>query len=82
MRIFNFQDDNFFLSSTRKQPFNASPTSSRSACVRPELTRLPLPLKPVLTVSLHEAIRILDELGLFRVFLGVENASAAGVAHT
>src|SRR5271165_7142965 len=77
IRIFNFQDDNFFLPNPVKavERFNA---------VRAELKHegvqgiaIAVKARPD---SIHEeSIRILDDLGLFRVFLGVENASENGL---
>jgi radical SAM superfamily enzyme YgiQ (UPF0313 family) len=77
IRILNFQDDNFFLP-------NPAKAVERFAAVRDGLNKagvgqiaIAVKARPD---SIHEdAISILDELGLFRVFLGVENASENGL---
>ena len=77
IRIFNFQDDNFFLP-------HAAQALERFKAVRAGLAHegvegiaIAVKARPD---SIHEeAIRVLDDLGLFRVFLGVENASENGL---
>jgi len=77
IRIFNFQDDNFFLPTPAK-------AAERFAAVRDGLRRsgvgqIAIAVKARPDSITEESIRILDELGLFRVFLGVENASQNGL---
>jgi len=79
VRIFNFQDDNFFLPNPEK------------ACRRFEALRDGLWREGVRDISIAvkarpdsinvDSIRVLDDLGLFRVFLGVENASQRALDH-
>jgi len=73
IRIFNFQDDNFFLPNPQK-------AAERFAQLRDGLRaagigRIAMAVKARPDSINEKAIRILDDLGLFRVFLGVENAS-------
>lgn len=77
VRIFNFQDDNFFLPNPVK-------AAERFAAIRDGLHRngvtgIAIAVKARPDSIAEEPIRILDELGLFRVFLGVENASENGL---
>ena len=77
VRIFNFQDDNFFLPNPVK-------AVERFAAVRDGLwqagvTEIAIAVKARPDSITEESIRILDQLGLFRVFLGVENASENGL---
>jgi anaerobic magnesium-protoporphyrin IX monomethyl ester cyclase len=77
IRILNFQDDNFFLPNPVKavERFAAVRDGLKKAGV--EGIAIAVKARPD---SIHtEAISILDELGLFRVFLGVENASENGL---
>jgi len=77
IRIFNFQDDNFFL------------PDSKNAVRRFETLRARLHEEGVEGIAIavkarpdsitYDSIRVLDDLGLFRVFLGVENASEHGL---
>ncbi len=79
VRIFNFQDDNFFLPNPQK------------AATRFRLLRERLEEEGVRNITcavkcrpdsvMEPAIAELDQLGLFRVFLGVENASQEGLNH-
>lgn len=77
IRIFNFQDDNFFLPNPVKaaERFDALRTGLTNAGV--EGIAIAVKARPDSINT--EAIRILDDLGLFRVFLGVENASENGL---
>jgi anaerobic magnesium-protoporphyrin IX monomethyl ester cyclase len=73
VRIFNFQDDNFFLP-------NAQQAAERFGRLRAQLRKegvgqIAIAVKARPDSITEESIRILDDLGLFRVFLGVENAS-------
>jgi anaerobic magnesium-protoporphyrin IX monomethyl ester cyclase len=77
IRIFNFQDDNFFLPNPVK-------AAERFSVIRDELRRngvgqIAIAVKARPDSITEESIRVLDELGLFRVFLGVENASENGL---
>lgn len=77
VRIFNFQDDNFFLPNPAKaaQRFSAIRDGLRSNGVG----QIAIAVKARPDSITEESIRILDELGIFRVFLGVENASENGL---
>lgn len=77
IRIFNFQDDNFFLPDHGK-------AAARFAQLRDRLkaegvTDIAIAVKARPDSITEESIAILDELRLFRVFLGVENASENGL---
>ena len=77
IRIFNFQDDNFFLPNPVK-------AAERFSAIRDELRRngvgqIAIAVKARPDSITEESIAVLDELGLFRVFLGVENASENGL---
>jgi len=77
VRIFNFQDDNFFLPNPAKakERFEALRAGLRSEGVE----QICIAVKARPDSINEESIRILDDLGLFRVFLGVENASQEGL---
>ena len=77
IRIFNFQDDNFFLPNPAKavERFDAVRAGLRSEGVG----QIAIAVKARPDSINQESIRILDDLGLFRVFLGVENASENGL---
>jgi radical SAM superfamily enzyme YgiQ (UPF0313 family) len=77
VRIFNFQDDNFFLP-------NPAQATERFAELRDGLRKegidhIAIAVKARPDSITRESIEVLDELGLFRVFLGVENASETGL---
>jgi len=77
VRILNFQDDNFFLP-------NPAKAAARFSAIRDGLRRngvgqIAIAVKARPDSITEESIHILDELGLFRVFLGVENASENGL---
>ncbi len=77
IRIFNFQDDNFFLPDPKK-------ALARFRKLRDELRRagvegIAIAVKARPDSINREALEVLDELGIFRVFLGVENASQQGL---
>jgi len=77
IRVLNFQDDNFFLPNPAKavERFAAVRDGLKNAGVRD--IAIAVKARPD---SIHEdAISILEDLGLFRVFLGVENASENGL---
>ena len=77
IRIFNFQDDNFFLPNPTKavERFDAVRAGLHSEGV----DDIAIAVKARPDSINEESIRILDDLGLFRVFLGVENASENGL---
>ena len=77
IRIFNFQDDNFFLPNPTKavERFDAVRAGLRAEGV----DNIAIAVKARPDSINEESIRILDDLGLFRVFLGVENASENGL---
>jgi len=77
VRIFNFQDDNFFLPNPTKavERFEAVRAGLRSEGVG----QIAIAVKARPDSINEDSIRILDDLGLFRVFLGVENASENGL---
>lgn len=79
VRIFNFQDDNFFLPNREKalQRFEAL----RDGLWREGVKDIAIAVKARPDSINADAIRVLDDLGLFRVFLGVENASQRALDH-
>ncbi len=79
VRIFNFQDDNFFLPNPQKatQRFIELRDGLRAEGV----TEIAIAVKARPDSITYESIRVLDDLGLFRVFLGVENASEEALRH-
>jgi hypothetical protein len=77
VRIFNFQDDNFFL---------PNPTQAlrrfevlRAGLERQSVKGIAIAVKARPDSITRDSIRVLDDIGLFRVFLGVENASEKGL---
>lgn len=77
VRIFNFQDDNFFLQ-------NQTQALHRFEQLRTELHSqnikdIAIAIKARPDSITYDSIKVLDDLGLFRVFLGVENASENGL---
>jgi anaerobic magnesium-protoporphyrin IX monomethyl ester cyclase len=79
VRIYNFQDDNFFLASpdAALRRFEALRDGLAVAGVKD----IAIAVKARPDSITYDTIKVLDELGLFRVFLGVENASARGLAN-
>lgn len=77
VRIFNFQDDNFFLPNSAQAVHRF--TQLRDALDREGVTGIAIAVKARPDSITREAIAVLDQLGLFRVFLGVENASENGL---
>ena len=73
VRIFNMQDDNFFL--PNKALALRRFKDLRAALQHEGLEGIAIAVKARPDSITEEAIRVLDDLGLFRVFLGVENAS-------
>lgn len=77
VRIFNFQDDNFFLPHPEKATRRFSLLRQR---LREEgVGQIAIAVKARPDSINYDSIRVLDDLGLFRVFLGVENASENGL---
>ena len=79
IRIFNFHDDNFFH--PRPEIAVRRFDELRSALRREGIEGIAFAVKARPDSITQEAISILDDLGLFRVFLGVENASSRGLYH-
>ena len=77
IRIFNFQDDNFFLPNQQQAIERFRLLRDRLKQEKIEGIAIAIKARPE-SIN-RESIKILDELGLFRVFLGVENASANGL---
>ncbi|MGA8572350.1 MAG: B12-binding domain-containing radical SAM protein [Desulfobaccales bacterium] len=79
IRIFNFHDDNFFHPQHEMavQRFD----QLRSGLRREGIEGIAFAVKARPDSITPETISILDDLGLFRVFLGVENASVRGLRH-
>jgi radical SAM superfamily enzyme YgiQ (UPF0313 family) len=77
IRIFNIQDDNFFLPNPQKalERFVAL----RAGLLREGVQGIAIAVKARPDSITYDSIRVLDDLGLFRVFLGVENASENGL---
>lgn len=77
IRIFNFQDDNFFLANRQHsvERFEAL----RDGIKQAGMGKIAIAVKARPDSIIRESISVLDELGLFRVFLGVENASENGL---
>jgi radical SAM superfamily enzyme YgiQ (UPF0313 family) len=79
VRIFNFQDDNFFLPTRDKAV--ARFEALRDGLRREGVDGIAIAVKARPDSISREAIAVLDDLGLFRVFLGVENASEDALRH-
>ena len=77
IRIFNFQDDNFFLPNPEKALRRFE--ELRDGLQREGVTGIAIAVKARPDSITYDCIRVLDDLGLFRVFLGVENASENGL---
>jgi anaerobic magnesium-protoporphyrin IX monomethyl ester cyclase len=77
IRIFNFQDDNFFL----PNPVDALHRfeAMRAGLQKEGVEGIAIAVKARPDSITKESIQVLDDLGLFRVFLGVENASENGL---
>jgi radical SAM superfamily enzyme YgiQ (UPF0313 family) len=73
VRIFNFQDDNFFLPEPTKAL--ARFTELRDTLWREGVKDIAITVKARPDSINRDAMSVLDDLGAFRVFLGVENAS-------
>ena len=77
VRIFNFQDDNFFLPDKTKALHRFE--DLRDKLKQAGVVDIAIAIKARPDSITRESISVLDELGLFRVFLGVENASENGL---
>ena len=77
IRIFNFQDDNFFVPNPLKAVERF--TAVRDGLWRAGARDIAIAVKARPDSITQETIQVLDQLGLFRVFLGVENASENGL---
>jgi radical SAM superfamily enzyme YgiQ (UPF0313 family) len=73
VRIFNMQDDNFFL--PRPEDALRRFEALRAGLEKEGVRNIAIAVKARPDSITYEAVRVLDDLGLFRVFLGVENAS-------
>ena len=78
VRVFNFQDDNFFLPNPEKAL--ARFTELRDSLWREGVKEIAIAVKARPDTINREAIGGAGRLGIFRVFLGVENASERGLA--
>ncbi|OQZ04017.1 MAG: hypothetical protein B6D34_05305 [Candidatus Brocadia sp. UTAMX1] len=77
VRIFNFQDDNFFLPKPEKALRRFE--ELREGLKREGIEGIAVAVKARPDSITYDSIRVLDDLGLFRVFLGVENAHENGL---
>jgi anaerobic magnesium-protoporphyrin IX monomethyl ester cyclase len=79
VRIFNFQDDNFFF----PDPHAALKRFERlrTGLLNEGAEKIAIAIKARPDSITRESIDVLKDLGLFRVFLGVENASENGLSH-
>jgi hypothetical protein len=77
VRIFNFQDDNFFLPNPEQACRRFE--SLRDGLARQGVEDIAIAVKARPDSITRPSIAVLDDLGLFRVFLGVENYSENGL---
>ena len=77
IRVFNFQDDNFFVPNPEKALRRFE--ELRAGLKREGVEGIAIAIKARPDSITQDCIRVLDDLGLFRVFLGVENASQRGL---
>lgn len=77
VRIFNIQDDNFFLPSLEKSLKRF--IELRDKIQKAGITNIAIAVKARPDSIREDLISVLHDLGLFRVFLGVENASEHGL---
>jgi len=77
IRAFNFQDDNFFLPDPARAL--ARFEALREGLHEAGVDQIAIAIKARPDSITRETVRVLDDLGLFRVFLGVENASENGL---
>jgi hypothetical protein len=78
IRIFNFQDDNFFLPNHEEARLRFE--ALRDGLQKEGVQGIAIAIKARPDSITNESVRVLDDLGLFRVFLGVENASENGLS--
>ncbi len=79
VRIFNFQDDNFFL--PKPDQALARFTELRDQLFAAGVKDIAIAVKARPDSINRAAVTVLDDLGIFRVFLGVENASERALAN-
>jgi anaerobic magnesium-protoporphyrin IX monomethyl ester cyclase len=79
VRIFNFQDDNFFL--PKPEQALARFTEVRDQLFAAGVKDIAIAVKARPDSINRAALSVLDDLGVFRVFLGVENASERALAN-
>ena len=79
VRIFNFQDDNFFLQNQTQALRRFE--EIRAGLRREGVEEIAIAIKARPDSITFDSIKVLDDLGLFRVFLGVENASENGLSN-
>ncbi|MHB1399215.1 MAG: B12-binding domain-containing radical SAM protein [Trichloromonadaceae bacterium] len=77
IRIFNFQDDNFFLPDPKRAL--ARFKALRKGLKKAGVEKIAIAVKARPDSINRAALEVLDDLGIFRVFLGVENASQRGL---
>jgi len=77
VRVFNFQDDNFFLPDPPKAL--ARFTELRDSLWKEGVTDIAIAVKARPDSINPQVMAVLDDLRIFRVFLGVENASEEGL---
>ncbi|MFB3890617.1 MAG: radical SAM protein [Phycisphaerae bacterium] len=77
VRIFNFHDDNFFL--PRREDNIERFTAIKAALDRLGVGRIAIQVKARPDSVEPETLGLLREMGLFRVFLGVESNAVAGL---
>ena len=79
IRIFNFQDDNFFLPDPEKAL--ARFVELRDQLLSAGVRDIAIAVKARPDSINRPALSVLNDLGVFRVFLGVENASERALAN-
>lgn len=77
VRIFNIQDDNFFLPDPQQTLRRFE--HLRRGLERERVTDIAIAVKARPDSITYDSVRVLNDLGLFRLFLGVENASEKGL---
>jgi len=77
VRIFNFQDDNFYLPDSKQALSRFQQLNT--ALKREGIDKIAIAVKARPDSITEESTALLKEMGLFRVFLGVENASENGL---
>jgi hypothetical protein len=77
IRIFNFQDDNFFIPDPGDALHRFEMLKARLQ--QEGIQGIAIAIKARPDSITYDSIKVLDDLGLFRVFLGVENASEKGL---